>query len=38
MREMKWWQIRPWKLTTAFVKDFFLTTSFAVTYREFSKH
>jgi radical SAM superfamily enzyme YgiQ (UPF0313 family) len=37
LRQMKWWQIRPWKLTSAFVKDFFLTTSFAVTYREFSK-
>ena len=37
LRRMKWWQIRPWKLTNAFVKDFFLTTSFAVTYREFSK-
>jgi radical SAM superfamily enzyme YgiQ (UPF0313 family) len=38
LRQMKWWQIRPWKLTSAFVKDFFLTTSFAVNYREFSKH
>jgi radical SAM superfamily enzyme YgiQ (UPF0313 family) len=38
LRQMKWWQIRPWKLTNAFVKDFFLTTSFAVSYREFSKH
>jgi len=37
LRQMKLLQIRPWKLTTAFVKDFFLTTSFAVTYREFSK-
>jgi radical SAM superfamily enzyme YgiQ (UPF0313 family) len=37
LRQMKWWEIRPWELTTAFVKDFFLTTSFAVTYREFSK-
>lgn len=37
LRQMKWWQIRPWKLTSAFVKDFFLTTSFAVNYREFSK-
>jgi radical SAM superfamily enzyme YgiQ (UPF0313 family) len=35
--QMKWWQIRPWKLTQAFLNDFFLTTSFAVTYREFSK-
>jgi hypothetical protein len=38
LRQLKWWQIRPWKLTNAFVKDFFLTTSFAVSYREFSKH
>ena len=37
LRQMKWWQIHPLKLTNAFVKDFFLTTSFAVTYREFSK-
>jgi hypothetical protein len=37
LRQMKPWQIHPWKLTTAFAKDFFLTTSFAVTYREFSK-
>jgi radical SAM superfamily enzyme YgiQ (UPF0313 family) len=37
LRQMKWWQIRPWKLTSAFVKDFFLTTSFAANYREFSK-
>ncbi len=37
LRQMKLLQIRPWKLTTAFAKDFFLTTSFAVTYREFSK-
>ena len=38
LRQMKPWQIRPWKLTTAFVKDFSLTTSFAFHYREFSKH
>jgi radical SAM superfamily enzyme YgiQ (UPF0313 family) len=37
LRQMKLWQIQPWKLTNAFVKDFVLTTSFAVTYREFSK-
>ena len=37
LRQMKWWQIHPLKLTNAFVKDFFLTTSFAVNYREFSK-
>ena len=37
LRQMKLAQIKPWKLTTAFVKDFVLTTSFAVNYREFSK-
>jgi radical SAM superfamily enzyme YgiQ (UPF0313 family) len=37
LRQMKPWQIQPWKLTNAFIKDFVLTTSFAVTYREFSK-
>ncbi|HSE91251.1 MAG TPA: radical SAM protein [Candidatus Binatia bacterium] len=37
LRQMKPWQIQPWKLTTAVVKDFFLTTSFAFHYREFSK-
>jgi radical SAM superfamily enzyme YgiQ (UPF0313 family) len=37
LRQKKPWQIQPWKLTNAFIKDFFLTTSFAVTYRESSK-
>jgi radical SAM superfamily enzyme YgiQ (UPF0313 family) len=37
LRQMKLWQIHPWKLTSAMVKDFFLTTSFAFTFREFSK-
>jgi radical SAM superfamily enzyme YgiQ (UPF0313 family) len=37
LRQRKPWQIQPWKLTNAFIKDFVLTTSFAVTYREFSK-
>jgi hypothetical protein len=37
LREMKLWQIDPWRLTTAVVKDFFLTTSFAVSYRAGSK-
>jgi radical SAM superfamily enzyme YgiQ (UPF0313 family) len=37
LRQMRPWQIQPWKLTNAFIKDFVLTTSFAVTYREFSK-
>jgi radical SAM superfamily enzyme YgiQ (UPF0313 family) len=37
LRELRLWQIRPWRLTRAVVKDFFLTTSFAFHYREFSK-
>jgi hypothetical protein len=37
LRQKKPWQIQPWKLTSAFIKDFALTTSFAVTYRESSK-
>ena len=37
-RQMKLWHIRPWRLTSAMVKDFFLTTSFAFNFREFSKH
>ena len=37
LRQMKLSQIHPWKLTSALVKDFFLTTSFAFKYREFSK-
>jgi hypothetical protein len=37
-RKMKLWHIRPWRLTSAMVKDFFLTTSFAFNFREFSKH
>jgi len=37
MRELRWWQIRPWKFTKAMVQDFSLTTSFANSFREFSK-
>jgi radical SAM superfamily enzyme YgiQ (UPF0313 family) len=37
MRELKLWQIRPWKFTRAMIKDFSLTTSFANSFREFSK-
>jgi radical SAM superfamily enzyme YgiQ (UPF0313 family) len=37
VRELKWWQIQPWKFTKAMVKDFSLTTSFASSFREFSK-
>jgi predicted nucleic acid-binding Zn-ribbon protein len=37
LRRMKLWQIRPWKFAKAMVQDFSLTTSFAATFREFSK-
>jgi hypothetical protein len=34
---MRLWQIQPWKLTKAMLKDFSLTTAFAANFREFSK-
>jgi hypothetical protein len=37
LRQMKLWQIRPWKFAKAMLQDFSLTTSFAATFREFSK-
>ena len=37
LRQLKLWEIHPWQVSRAMVKDFFLTTSFAVTMREFSK-
>jgi len=37
LRQLKLWQIRPWKFAKAMVKDFSLTTSFANSFREFSK-
>jgi len=37
LRQMKLWQIRPWKFAKTMVQDFSLTTSFAATFREFSK-
>jgi len=37
LREMRVWQLRPYELISAFVKDLYLTTSFATTYRAFSK-
>jgi len=37
LRRMKLWQIRPWKVTRAVVKDFILTTRFAFTFKELSK-
>ncbi len=36
-REFRWLQIRPWKFANALIKDFSLTTSFANSFREFSK-
>ena len=36
-RDFKWWQIRPWQFARAMVQDFSLTTSFASSFREFSK-
>jgi len=38
LRRMKLSQIRPLKFTSAVVKDFILTTRFAFTIKEFSKH
>ena len=37
LRQLKFWQIRPWKFVKAMVRDFSLTTSFANDFREFSK-
>jgi hypothetical protein len=37
LRQFKPWAIRPFKLSRAMARDFFLTTSFANTFREFSK-
>ncbi len=37
LRQLKLWEIRPWKFAKAIVKDFSLTTSFANSFREFSK-
>jgi tRNA A37 methylthiotransferase MiaB len=37
LRQFKLWAIRPFRLSRAVVHDFFLTTSFAATFREFSK-
>ena len=38
LRQLKLWQIQPWKLTKRLSKTFLLTTSFAISFREFSKH
>lgn len=37
IRQMRLWQIQPWKLTKAMLNDFSLTTAFAANFREFSK-
>lgn len=37
LRDFRFWRIRPWKLTKALVQDFLLTTSFAFTFRAFSR-
>lgn len=37
LRDFRWWQIRPLKFTRAMISDFSLTTSFASSFREFSK-
>lgn len=37
VREFRWLQIRPWKFAKAMAQDFSLTTSFANSFREFSK-
>jgi hypothetical protein len=36
-RQMKLWQIRPWRLTRAMVQDFSLTTSFAANFKAFAR-
>jgi tRNA A37 methylthiotransferase MiaB len=37
LRRLKLWQVHPWKFARAMIKDFSLTTSFAHSFREFSK-
>jgi hypothetical protein len=37
LRQFRLWAIRPFQLSRAVVRDFFLTTSFATTFKEFSK-
>lgn len=36
-RQMKLWQVQPWRFTMALVKDFSLTTSFAANFRAFAR-
>ncbi|MGH7768329.1 MAG: hypothetical protein ACREQP_12805, partial [Candidatus Binatia bacterium] len=33
IRGMRFWNIRPWKVTAAFIKDLCLTASFAFTFK-----
>ncbi|HWO43376.1 MAG TPA: radical SAM protein [Candidatus Eisenbacteria bacterium] len=37
LRRFRFWQIRPGQVTRAFIDDFFLTTSFALTFKECTK-
>jgi radical SAM superfamily enzyme YgiQ (UPF0313 family) len=37
LREFNWFKIRPWQFVRTMVQDFSLTTSFASSFREFSK-
>ena len=37
VREFNWLKIRPWRFARAMIQDFSLTTSFASSFREFSK-
>jgi hypothetical protein len=37
LREMRWWNIRPWRLAKTLAKDFALTTSFALSLRASSR-
>jgi tRNA A37 methylthiotransferase MiaB len=37
LRQLKLWQVHPWRFTKAVVQEFSLTTSFAANFREFSK-
>jgi len=37
LRSMRFWNIHPWKVTTTFIKDLSLTTSFAFTFRASSR-
>jgi hypothetical protein len=36
-RQLKLWQIRPWRITKAMIQDFSLTTSFAANFKEFAR-